>query len=222
MNLTTDIDTRAEDLIVKKIRKLFPDHGLLCEESGKVASKSGAFKWLIDPIDGTTNFSHGFPFFCVSIALLYNDESIAGAVYDPCKDELFSASKGKGAFLNRKRIRASSVKDLKRSLLVTGFPYRFGKDMKRNLDNFKRLMLSSQAVRRVGSAALDLCYVAMGRFDAFWEIDLHPWDTAAGDIIVREAGGKITTFCGERFDPYQKEVVASNSIIHKQMLKVLR
>jgi len=221
MNLTTDIDTKSERMIVKMVRRAFPDHSLLCEETGSIKKNSSPFRWLIDPIDGTTNFAHGFPFFSVSIALLYHDEPIVGVVYDPTRDELFSATKGKGSRLNRKPMVASKVRDLKRALLVTGFPYRLGKDMKRNIDYFKRFMLSSQAVRRVGSAALDLCYVACGRFDAFWEKDLHPWDTAAGAIIVKEASGKITTFEGLEFTPFKKEVIASNSLIHSQMLKVL-
>ena len=222
MNLVTDVDTACERFILNRIKKKFPKHRIISEEAGDIGNKYSEFCWLIDPLDGTTNYAHAMPFFCVSIALLKHDKIVAGAVYDPVKDELFSASKGKGAFLNHKRISVSDIRQLDKGLLSTGFPYRFGKDMKRNIRNFTRFMLQAQAVRRPGSAALDLCYVAMGRFDGFWELGLMPWDTAAGALITQEAGGKITTFKGKPFNPFLKEIVASNSKIHNRMLRVVK
>lgn len=222
MNLVTDIDTECEQLILNRINKAFPAHQLLSEEKGDINPGKSELCWAIDPLDGTTNYAHSFAFFCVSIALLRTKQALLGVVYDPVRDELFSAVKDRGAYLNHKRIRTSNIRSLKRSLLATGFPYRFGKVMKRNIRNFVNFMMKAQAVRRAGSAALDLCYVASARFDGFWELDLHPWDTAAGALIVEEAGGKVTTFKGEDFDCFKKEIVASNSKIHNEMLKVLR
>lgn len=221
MNLVTDIDTECERLIIDRISRSFPDHQLLSEEKGHVNSGQSEFRWVIDPLDGTTNYVHSFPFFCVSIALLKTKQAILGVVYDPLRDELFSACKGQGAYLNQKRIRPSNIRNLKRSLLATGFPYKFGKLMRRNVNNFINFMMKAQAVRRAGSAALDLCYVASARFDGFWELDLHPWDTAAGALLVEEAGGRVSTFEGKDFDCFKKEIVASNSKIHNQMLEVL-
>lgn len=222
INLVTDVDIECERLIINRIRKAFPAHQLLSEEKGDINPGKSDFCWAIDPLDGTTNYAHCFPFFCVSIALLKTKQAILGLVYDPVRDELFSSVRGRGAYLNHKRIKVSNIRSLKRSLLATGFPYRFGHLIKRNMDNFANFMMKSQAVRRAGSAALDLCYVAAARFDGFWELGLHPWDTAAGALIVEEAGGKITTFDGEEFNCFKKDIVASNSKIHNQMLKILR
>jgi len=222
MNLVTDVDTKCEKLILQGIKKRFPSHKIISEEAGRLPGGDSQFCWLIDPLDGTTNYAHNFPFYSISIALMRSDKVVVGVVYDPERDELFSASEGRGAFLNRKRISVSKIKRLSESLLCTGFPYKFGRAMKKSISNFKKFMLKAQAVRRAGSAALDLCYVAMGRFDGFWEIDLHPWDTAAGLLIVQEAGGRVSTFANKRFNPFSKEVLASNSKIHKSMLGVLR
>ena len=222
IDLVTDVDTKCERLILKRIKDVFSEHEIISEEAGTVGSNSSDYQWLIDPLDGTTNYAHSFGFFCVSIALLYKGEVIVGVVYDPLRDELFSASKDKGSYLNGKRISVSSIESLKRSLLATGFPYSLGKLLQRNMDNFKRFILKSQAVRRAGSAALDLCYVAAGRFDGFWELGLHPWDTAAGFIIVQEAGGKVTTFNNKQFNPFLKEIVATNRSLHNKIIKVLR
>jgi len=222
MNLVTDVDTKCEKLILQGIKKCFPDHKIISEEAGRLPGEDPQFCWLVDPLDGTTNYAHNFPFYSVSIALMRSDKVVVGVVYDPERDEMFSASTGGGAFLNRKRINVSKIKRLSEGLLCTGFPYKFGRSMKQSLCNFKKFMLKAQAVRRAGSAALDLCYVAMGRFDGFWEIDLHPWDTAAGVLIVQEAGGRVTTFANKPFDPFLKEVLVSNSKIHKSMLGVLR
>jgi myo-inositol-1(or 4)-monophosphatase len=171
-------------------------------------------------LDATTNYSHGFPFFCISIALEKNNEIILGVVYDPIREELFTAQRQKGAFLNNKRIAVSRIRNLSRGLVATGFPYRVKED-RTNLKHFENFIVSSQAVRRAGSAALDLCYVACGRFDGFWEIDLHPWDTAAASLIVEEAKGMVSDFRGKQYSIYSNNILASNGKIHYQMIKVL-
>ena len=221
MNLVTDVDKSSEEIILKRLKKKFPGHLFLSEESGGVYKNSPSPKWVIDPLDGTTNYAHGFPFFCVSIALEKEGAIVLGVVYEPIRGELFTAIRGSGAFCNNKRIRVSLAKSLKKSLLATGFPYKFGKDMRRNIVNFKNFMMAAQAVRRAGSAALDLCYVASGRFEGFWEMDLHPWDTPAGALIVEESGGKVSDFSGGPFNYHKKEIIASNSKIHSAMIKVL-
>ncbi len=221
MNLVTDVDKASEDIIFRRLSRHFPDYKVLSEEAGGSYRISSQPKWVIDPLDGTTNYAHGFPVFSVSIALEKSGSIVLGVVYDPTRNELFSAAKDMGAFCNNKRIKVSSVKLIEKSLLATGFPYKFGKDMQRNVENFKNFMMRAQAVRRAGSAALDLCYVAYGRFEGFWEQDLHAWDTPAGAIIVKEAGGVLSNFKGEPFNHYKKEIVASNSRIHSAMLKIL-
>ena len=221
INLVTDIDKKSEDLIIKYLKKPFPRHEFLAEERG--GSRAACdYRWVIDPLDGTTNFTHGFPFFCVSIALEKGGSSILGVIYDPMREELFYAEKGKGAFLNKKRIQVSRTPKLKDSLLATGFAYNFKRARKSNIENFINFSLNSRAIRRAGSAALDLSYVACGRFDGFWELDLYPWDTAAGSLIVKEAGGKISKFLGKTYSHYDKELLASNGRIHSEMIKVLK
>ncbi len=222
VNLVTDVDNKCESLILKRIKKAYPEHRILSEESGKSGANKSGYLWLIDPLDGTTNYVHGFNFFCVSIALMRDDVPIAGAVYDPMRDELFFAAKERGAFLNRKRIKVSGVSKLDKALLTTGFPYRFGNAMRQNIDNFVKFMMKSQAVRRPGSAALDLCYVASGRFDGFWEMELHPWDTAAGVLIVKEAGGEVSNFKNELYTPFMNQILATNKRLHKKMLGILK
>lgn len=218
-NIVTDVDKSSEDIIIKKILSRFPDHSILSEERGAIDSHS-IYKWIIDPIDGTTNFAHSFPFFSVSIALEKEGEVVMGVVYDPMRDELFYAQKGHGAYLNNRKIRVSKIKRLSESFLATGFSY--GSEGKvRNLANFKNFLIQSLAVRRAGSAALDLCYVGCGRFDGFWELDLHPWDSAAGMLIVTEAKGRVTKFDGSLFSLYEKEVLATNSLIHNEMVNIL-
>ncbi|MDD5504101.1 MAG: inositol monophosphatase family protein [Candidatus Omnitrophica bacterium] len=220
-NLVTEMDKKSEALIIASLRRNFPSHSILSEETGHAGKAGSEYRWVIDPLDGTTNYAHSFCFFAVSIALMKNDDIIAGIVYDPVRDEMFTAMKGRGAYLNKKRIHVSRVKAVKESLLSTGFPYKLGKEMRDNIAYFKSFMLRAQAIRRPGSASLDLCYVASGRFDGFWEMELRPWDTAAGALIVQEAGGKVTDFNGRRFDPFMKRVLASNNKIHSQMLAVL-
>ncbi len=220
INLVTEIDRRAERVIIRLIRASYPEHAILAEEGEGKEGRSG-YKWIIDPLDGTTNYAHGYPCFCSSIALERNGEVILGVVYDPLRDELFSAEKGKGAYLNGKRISVSSIGRLIRSLLATGFTYDIKRDQ-RNLKHFRNFILSSQAIRRDGSAALDLCYLGAGRFDGFWELKLSAWDVAAGALIVEEAGGRVTDFRGGKFSIYSREILASNGRIHREMIRILQ
>jgi myo-inositol-1(or 4)-monophosphatase len=220
-NLVTEIDKRAEHLIIEKIKKRYPQHDFLAEESGSHKTASD-HKWIIDPLDGTTNFTHGLPIYCTSIALEYKGEVVLGVVYDPSQDELFTAEKGKGAYLNNRRIHVSHASRLMESLIVTGFPYDIRENPFNAVEHFTNFLMSSQAVRRLGSAALDLSYVACGRFDGFWEVTLNPWDMAAGVLFVQEAGGKFTNFKGFPSDIYTPNVLTTNGLIHDQMVEVLR
>ncbi len=221
INLVTEIDKGSEKKIIEFIKNKFPNHSILAEESGET-SKTSEYKWIIDPLDGTTNYTHSFPVFCVSIALEYKGEVIIGVVYDPNFDELFYAEKGKGAFLNGKKISVSKTDKLIKSMLATGFPYNVKENPDNCVEHFVNFLMEAQAIRRLGSAALDLVYVACGRLDGFWEVDLNPWDVAAGKIIIEEAGGMITDFYGNKFSIYTKGVVASNGLIHQQMLEVIK
>ncbi len=218
-NIVTDVDKKAEGLVIRKILTEFPGHSILSEERGAIGRPS-PYKWIIDPLDGTTNFAHAFPFFCVSIALEKNGKVILGVVYDPMRDELFTAEAGKGARLNRKKVRVSDTARIENSFLATGFSYGAARKDK-NIDNFKKLLVRSMAIRRAGSAALDLCYVACGRFDGFWEMDLHPWDSAAAQLIVKEAGGEVTKFDGTAYTPYNRNILATNHLLHKKMVSLL-
>jgi myo-inositol-1(or 4)-monophosphatase len=218
----TIADIEAEKAAVSLIRKRFPDHNFLCEENKYPLTDSG-YTWVIDPLDGTSNYASGLPVFSASVGLVYKNEVIAGAVYDVSRDELFYAQKGTGAFLNRKRIRVSAAKNLKEALLITGFYYDRGQNMINTLEQIKRFHFEQFiGIRRFGSAALDLCYVASGRVAGFWEFKLHPWDFVAGKLILEEAGGKMT---GKNNEPVPlKEhhfIVASNTKIHKAMLAVI-
>ena len=219
-NLVTDIDKLAENAILGIIKERFPDHSILTEEKGE-ESRSSSFKWIIDPLDGTTNYAHGFRIFCVSIGIEKDGEIISGVVYDPANEEIFTANKNGGAYLNNIRISVSSVSSMADSLLATGFPYDIKKNPNNNFDNFRNFALSAQAIRRAGSAALDLCFVACGRFDGFWESGLNPWDVAAGSLIVSEAGGLVSDFRGKDFSVYKKETLASNGKIHLDMAEIL-
>ena len=221
-NLVTVADKEAEALIIKRIREQYPQHSILAEESGASGpSERAEGKWIIDPLDGTTNFAHGYPFFCVSIALEQSGNIVCGAVYDPLRDEMFSGARGTGSFVNGEVLRVSDTRTLRGGLVMTGFPYGFREKMRVVMSQFEAFLMESQAVRRGGSAALDLCYAAMGRVDGFWELDLHPWDTAAGLVILDEAGGRVTDFSGQPFSVYGKQLVASNGWIHEEMLQVL-
>lgn len=219
-NLLTEVDKLSEETIIRRIRETFPSHDILAEESGR-HSQSSDHVWIIDPLDGTTNYAHAYPFFAVSIALEIAGEIKAGVVYDPVKDEMFAAEQGSGAFLNGKSTRVSDSAKLSESHLATGFVHESSEMVEENLRHFANFIRKSRAVRRDGSAALDLCYVACGRFDGFWELGLNPWDTAAGVLIIREAGGLVTNLSGGEYDLYVKEILASNSHIHGEMINVL-
>lgn len=220
-NLVTEIDKQSEALIIRRIREHFPDHMVLGEESGEGAG-SAEYKWIIDPLDGTTNYTHGLPLFCVTIGIEHRGEIIAGVTYDPNADELFTAEKGKGAFLNGNRISVSGTDRLINSLLVTGFPYNVKENPGNVIQHFVNFLPVSQAVRRLGSAALDLAYVACGRFDGYWEVFLNPWDKGAGILLVQEAGGIVTNFSNDPNDViYVPNTLATNGIIHRQMLDVI-
>ncbi len=220
IDIVTEMDIKAEDMIMKTIKARFPEHGILTEESFEQKSDS-EYRWIIDPLDGTTNYSHGFPIFCVSIALEREGEIILGVVFNPMLNELFTAEKGKGAYLNNKRIRVSGISGLTKSLLATGFPYDVRTSRDNNISHFANFAVRVQAIRRAGSAALDMCYVACGRFDGFWELKLKPWDTAAAMLIIKEAGGIVTDFKGSTFSLYSGETLASNGLVHDEMIEVL-
>src|SRR5262245_59889000 len=221
-NLVTVADKEAEALIIGRIRERYPQHAILAEESGASGpAASGEGKWIIDPLDGTTNFAHQYPFFCVSIAFEVNGEVLCGAVYDPWRNEMFTGARGFGSFVNGQPLQVSDVASLRSALIMTGFPYGFREKIPTATGQFEAFLIESQAVRRGGSAALDLCYAALGRVDGFWEMDLHPWDTAAGLVILEEAGGKVTDFAGKKFSIYGKQILASNGRIHEEMVSVL-
>lgn len=221
VDLVTDADRLSEDLIRKIIESNFPDHSFRAEEGSRVSGDS-EFLWLVDPLDGTTNFAHGFPVYCVSIGLLKGNEIIAGCVYNPNLDECFTSEKGYGAYLNGKPIHVSKTERLDDSLLATGFPYNIRETDDDNLKEFTAFYKKAQAVRRAGAAALDLAYVACGRFDGFWEFQLAPWDIAAGILLVGEAGGKATSYFGEKYDIYKGELAASNGRIHDDIVEILK
>ncbi len=223
IDLVTEADIAAEELIIERIRSYYPQHGILAEESGEATltgGKRSEWKWIIDPLDGTTNYAHGYPCFAVSIALEHNGVIEIGVVYDPVRDEMFAAERGSGATLNDRKIRVSSVEDLSQAMLCTGFPYnvRERPDFARDFANFT---MTAQAVRRDGSAAIDLAYVACGRFDGFWEDGLSPWDIAAGMLLIEEARGLVTDFDKQPLSIYTKKVLATNGLIHDAMMKIL-
>ena len=222
IDLVTEVDIASEKLIKSIISTHYPRHAVLGEEAGLSGPADASdYRWIVDPLDGTTNYAHGYPCFCVSIAVEHKGEVEIGVVYDPTRDELFVAERGGGATLNSRKITVSETPALERSLLVTGFPYNISLKQFTNLGHFHDFSLNCQAVRRDGSAALDLCYVACGRFDGFWELALSAWDTAAGTLLVREAGGRTTNFSGEPFDLSRPQCVASNGRVHDEMLAVL-
>ena len=223
VNLVTEYDRRAEALIVAALREQFPTHHIYAEEQGDAGPGDSPYTWLIDPLDGTTNFAHGFPAFAVSIGLMHQGEGVVGVIFDPTREELFTAGVGLGARLNGAPIHVSQAAELDRALLATGFAYNRRTAANNNVDNLARFVRRCQGIRRAGAAALDLAYVACGRLDGFWEMGLHPWDVAAGALIVRQAGGRVTDFGGGDDDhPSGRRIVASNGRIHNQMLDVLR
>jgi len=221
IDLVTEADLASEKAILESIRRHFPGDAILAEESGKQGVK-GPRTWLVDPLDGTTNYAHGFPFFAVSVGLEIENEVVMGVVYNPCMGEFFEAVAGMGAFLNGNPIQVSGTLGFEESLLATGFPYDVHERPGRVLSLLEKILTRAQGVRRLGSAALDLCYVAAGRLDGFWEEDLKPWDTAAGVAMVREAGGRLSTFHGGPYTPHMQTVVASNGWIHEEMVAITR
>ncbi len=221
VDLVTNFDNESQKMLFARLSSAFPEHGFLAEE-GLREAKHSEFLWIIDPLDGTTNYAHSFPVFCVSIALARKKEAVCGVVYDPMREETFTAARGEGAFLNGKKIMVSPVGDLNESLIATGFPYDIRTSEVNNIVHFNNFLTRAQAIRRCGSAAIDLCHVACGRFDGFWELKLSPWDVAAGALIVAEAGGRVTDFQGRGLDIFGSEILASNGVIHKQMVDVLQ
>ena len=217
VDLVTVADRTSEALITEKLRKRWPEHDVLGEE-GTRSELGSDYKWYVDPLDGTTNFAHGFPVFCISIGLEYQRELVAGVLFDPTRNELFSAAKGNGAHLNGRPIHVSKTTRLAESLLGTGFPSH-KRHKNPNIHFYHQLTLRSHGVRRAGSAALDLASVAAGRLDGFWEFNLNPWDTAAGVLLVLEAGGKITDFAGGPLDISSRELLATNGLIHEELLR---
>lgn len=217
INPVTEVDKKSEEIIIQKISAVFPDHDILAEE-GSGRRKDSPYKWIVDPLDGTVNYSHGYPYFAPSIALEFEGRIIAGVVYDPMRDELFEAFEGAGARLNGKPIHVSECQDLNRALIATGFAYNCRQTIDEDLALFKNAILNAQGVRRDGVAALDLCYVACGRYDGFYEANLWPWDTAAGLVIVKEAGGDASIFNGSPYTVYDKEIVITNGKIHKEVI----
>lgn len=217
-NLVTEADHASEKAILDSIRASFPDHYILSEETGEIVMDSD-YKWIIDPIDGTINFAHGIPICCVSIGLEHSGKMIMGAVYNPFLKEFYFAEAGKGAVLNSDQIHVSAQSEVLKSCLVTGFPYTYLNQPNGPLEAFGRFIRAGIPVRRLGSAAMDLCWVAAGRFDGFYEHKLQAWDSAAGFLIVEEAGGKVTDFSGTYYNPHQPQIVATNGKIHDELLK---
>jgi myo-inositol-1(or 4)-monophosphatase len=224
IDLVTEVDLASEKLIVERIRTHHPRHAILAEESGPSEAIAGPiqneWKWIIDPLDGTTNYAHGYPCYCVSIALERAGRIELGVIYDPAREEMFAAERGQGATLNERRIRVSAIEDLNRAMVCTGFPYDV-RERPAFARHFTSFTMQAQAVRRDGSAALDLAYIACGRFDGFWEDGLNAWDVAAGVLLVEEAGGRVSNFDDAQLDIYTPKVVASNGLIHEAMLRVL-
>lgn len=217
VDLVTEADRKSEALILERIRAHWPGHDVIGEEGARVELGSD-YRWFVDPLDGTTNFAHGLPVFCVSLAIEHKGRRVAGTVFDPTRNELFAAEQGSGAYLNGRRIHVSSTSSLAESLVATGFPSH-KRHKNPNIFFYHQITLRTHGVRRAGSAALDLCSVAAGRFDAFWEFNLNPWDTAAGVLVVEEAGGRATDFSGAAFDIASRETLASNGLVHEALLK---
>jgi myo-inositol-1(or 4)-monophosphatase len=220
IDLVTEADVASERAIIEVIRTAFPDHTILAEESG-VTPGTDPHEWIIDPLDGTTNYAHNLPEFSISIAFAHEGEMAFGLILNPVARELFCATRGQGAELNGRPIRVSSTTSVRESLLVTGFPYDLDPVIEPLMRRLQRCLLAAQGVRRLGSAALDLCYVACGRFDGFWEQNLAPWDTAAGWIIAQEAGGKVSDFSHGPYTIDNKEILATNGLIHQEMAALL-
>jgi myo-inositol-1(or 4)-monophosphatase len=221
LNLVTETDKASEKFITDFIQKKYPSHGILAEEGSNITSGS-EYLWVVDPLDGTTNFAHGLPIFSVSIGLQKNGETVAGVVYDVNRDIIYSAEKNSGGFANDLRINVSKNQNLGHSLLVTGFPYNVKENPDKAYERFIEFLKYARAIRRLGSAAIDFCYVANGVFDGFWEVSLHPWDVCAGKLIVEEAGGLVTDFDGNKIDIYSKRILCTNGLVHQKMIDVMK
>jgi len=220
-NLVTHYDKAAEALIYNLLNQRFPTHGFIGEEQGE--TKKGDIIWIVDPLDGTVNFAHGVPVFAVSIAAASGNDVLAGCIYQPMTQELFWAEKGKGAFLNGKPLSVTQNKNLNEALLATGFPYNVDQDPLHCIETFSKMTRKGVPIRRLGSAAIDLSYVAAGRFDAYWEVTLQPWDFAVGKLLVEEAGGRVTAYDGNSFDIYKPTtLVATNGHLHSKLLEAIR
>ncbi|HWQ35324.1 MAG TPA: inositol monophosphatase family protein [Blastocatellia bacterium] len=222
INLLTEADLASEKHIKELIASHYPTHRIIAEESGVSDHRDFEYCWIIDPLDGTTNFAHGFPCFAVSIGIEHKGQPVAGAIYDPSRDEMFAAERGAGATLNGQRIRVSDVEQLERALVVSGFPYDVRERMDEYLPAWRAFLEHAQGVRRFGAAAIDMAYVACGRLDGFWEYGLNAWDMAAGAVIVEEAGGRMSKLDGSPFDPYVPSMLCTNGQVHEEMLAVLR
>lgn len=219
-NLVTEYDKKSEDLIISFISKEYPTHSVLAEESGR-HKLDDEYLWIIDPLDGTTNFAHGLPIFSVSIGVMKKNELILGVVYDVMRNAIYSAEKNSGSFCDEKKLKVSDNDILRNSVLVTGFPYNIAENPDKAFERFIEFVKKTRAVRRLGSAAIDMCYVAEGVFDGFWEVSLNPWDIAAGKLIVEEAGGIVTDFKNKPMNIFEKQLLASNGKVHEQMIEVL-
>jgi myo-inositol-1(or 4)-monophosphatase len=221
IDLVTIADREVEELVKRIITEAHPDHEILGEESGLSSAGNGKIRWLVDPVDGTTNFAHAMPIFCTSIAVEQDGEIVLAGVFNPVANELFQAEKGSGATLNGEPLRVSTIDALSNSLVIGGFPYDRRERATHYLKAWELLMGRAQGLLRLGSAALDLCYVAAGRAEAYWEESLYPWDTAAGFLILEEAGGRVTNFAGDRFNPYMKQVLGTNGSVHEDVMEIL-
>jgi myo-inositol-1(or 4)-monophosphatase len=221
IDLVTEFDKRSEEIILSAIQREFPEHAILAEESGRSQMVS-EYQWVIDPLDGTTNFANGIPIFSVTISLFRNNSPILGVTYDPLRDEMFSAELGRGATLNHQPIHVSAKSNLEHAVISTGFPYDLRTNPRNNLEQFVQFQLRTRAVRHLASAALDCAWTAMGRLDGYWEFGIQLWDIGAGALIVREAGGRVTSIEGDEDFASQDSILASNDLLHEQMLRVLR
>jgi myo-inositol-1(or 4)-monophosphatase len=221
IDLVTEVDVEIEQMCRRLLGQRFPDHDILAEEQGGVATAGRSHRWVFDPLDGTTNFAHGVPIFCASLALEIDGEAAVAAVYDPNRKELFTAEAGAGSWLNGQRLKASTNATVLESMLVTGFPYSVHQEAEAFLKVFGQVLKRAHAVRRLGSAAIDICWVAAGRMDGFWEASLKPWDTRAAALILEEAGGKVTGMDGKTWKPEEGHILATNGLIHDEILRII-
>ena len=221
INLVTEIDKASEKLITDFVKKKYPSHSILAEESGEYKNKESEYRWVIDPLDGTTNFAHGLPIFSVSIGVQKNGKTFAGVVYDVMQDITYSVENGSGSYANSEKLSVSKKEQLGHSLLVTGFPYNIAERPKNIFEIFEAFTKAARGVRRLGSAAIDLCYVAKGALDGYWENSLHPWDFCAGKLMLEEAGGIVTNFKGDDIDIFSKQILCTNKLIHQQMMDLI-